>query len=928
MSIKTLAGISAATILSILAGNAYGELANDLKATKSNGCETANNVSTTLGGTNICAGFASFVQVYNRGTDNYAATLGANGSSYGNGALFATHNGDWSSLVAVKLSATENTIIWSTGRYYGGATGLALIQKDSSTVALVKWTTEGFAEIASASVTAGKYHTILVTHKYTAAVEEPETAAQSVYTIYVDGVATADTTASIAAYTDLDDSGFQYGSVHGALPTGLNNTAGILMDEAGVWTSKCLTAEEAATVAAEFVYNDVTIHEINISADTNWSAVAPASIGENDVIEIRSNSKTLTFDAAETVIPCKVVFVSGLTRVVNPGNVSMTGEVVVNQGAELWIECEGVAANEEVPTIADDITVYGTIRPHNLSTTAGGDATITTDETTKVHFAQNMTLAGGELHVEDGHVVFTGTINVAEGTTAKYTPKWRKASIIKTLNVPETATFKMSPNLSSDGAGSLIKIAGGTIAGRVELSGNNKATKLQASDALAGKTLYLTSGGKIDLSGQTVGFEKIVVEGGTTAAPNEINGNGNNGTVEIAANAVVKDIHTGGNKIYTYSGAGSTSSTLIVTGSTDWGIADGASLSNLKLSVQDASHIYYIERGIGDDVSLEAGEGARISIANPKTFATVSGTGTIQVSRWPQADNSITLTGASTFEGTITTPVKLANGSSLTLTNGGTVSADPTAVDSTKRVNKVETTEGEGEEAVTTTTYTLVQTYQFTLNSFADEDRVKVQYQIGGTSGEWTDYSAPVSVDAGGSLYFRYVSVDETKWTVTYSVSGLQYTNVRGGATYNPDKSKLTVTSVTPPTPTYPEAMDGGSVDQQSAYATWATTAGVTDPKTAGATEGFILGITADEITAAGSLEAAVKTKLDTLCAQIDLSALAAGGEGALTAAVAELNKNCANGTFSLTAVPTTEINTTASLFRLTVEFLPANGQN
>lgn len=311
------------------------------------------------------------------------------------------------------------------------------------------------------------------------------------------------------------------------------------------------------------------------------------------------------------------------------------------------------------------------------------------------------------------------------------------------------------------------------------------------------------------------------------------------------------------------------------------------------------------------------GEGNFFVTHDSASEATIKGGTTISCKTGFQRDGgSATINGNVAITGGfvgVAGTFKLADGATLAVTGGVPEGYTVTTADQTKKVKKT-TADG-------VTTYSIAPQYTVEVPHF---DHVTASYTItvgGVESDSKTVVGTSVTVNEGDKIVVTYAA--DTGWEITGGTNPFMYSNVTGNKSgFNP---AITVQAIAP---TVPEAMDGGSDDQKAAYADWATTANVTDPTTAGATEGFILGITADEITAAGSLEAAVVAKLNTLCAQIDLSALAAGGEGALTAAVAALNDGCANGTFSLVAVPTTEINTTASLYRLTVSFVSANGQD
>lgn len=126
------------------------------------------------------------------------------------------------------------------------------------------------------------------------------------------------------------------------------------------------------------------------------------------------------------------------------------------------------------------------------------------------------------------------------------------------------------------------------------------------------------------------------------------------------------------------------------------------------------------------------------------------------------------------------------------------------------------------------------------------------------------------------------------------------------------------------PSPTVPEVIDeNASPAQKTAYAEWAAANGVSGSTTSKLADAFAIGATGTDEESV--LEAAEDKLETTLLAKIDLDALA--GEGGVVAAVAALNAEYVNATFTLVDVPQSEIATTASLYRLTVSFKPANSE-
>ena len=113
--------------------------------------------------------------------------------------------------------------------------------------------------------------------------------------------------------------------------------------------------------------------------------------------------------------------------------------------------------------------------------------------------------------------------------------------------------------------------------------------------------------------------------------------------------------------------------------------------------------------------------------------------------------------------------------------------------------------------------------------------------------------------------------------------------------------------------PTRPEAIEGGSTAQQAAYDEWAEGKDLTGKTDAQIIDAFILN--ADVTATAAELE----TKLGAEITSEMVAALAAGKTADLTA----LKAKYPNATFEF--VEYTEIETTATLYKLTAKFVPAN---
>lgn len=124
---------------------------------------------------------------------------------------------------------------------------------------------------------------------------------------------------------------------------------------------------------------------------------------------------------------------------------------------------------------------------------------------------------------------------------------------------------------------------------------------------------------------------------------------------------------------------------------------------------------------------------------------------------------------------------------------------------------------------------------------------------------------------------------------------------------------------------TRPSVVDGGSTDQQSAYDTWAAANGVTGSTTASLADAFAIIPDATGLKTEAAVLAAAKEKLDTLITDAMVAELVAKlADGVTTVTI----PGYPNATFKFVPVPQSEITTSAKLFRLTAEFVPANGQN
>lgn len=221
---------------------------------------------------------------------------------------------------------------------------------------------------------------------------------------------------------------------------------------------------------------------------------------------------------------------------------------------------------------------------------------------------------------------------------------------------------------------------------------------------------------------------------------------------------------------------------------------------------------------------------------------------------------------------------------------------------------------------------------EYTIAVKSDIEHVTASYTING--GERTAVENGTFTAIHGQavvIYFTpakgYAITSEVQGVTSYENGDLsiQYSSI-GQNIDTPFDPGITVTQVSP---TVPEAIEGGSDAQKEAYVTWAEEVGVTDPTTVGASEAFALNLTAAQITEADSVEEAVEDALDKVIEKTDIFAtfMAAIAEGSDPTAVEFQLEVYPNATFKFVSVPAEEITTTANLFRLTVEFLPANSE-
>lgn len=398
-------GISAAAILAILSGNAFGAITTPDYSTGFDGSGTTHAASTVLGGTVFnfngsgtdWTGSPAYVLV--RGsTDNKAITLSGSGncSPYKEGSIAGS--GSFSFQTVAQMSAsTAPKVVASVGdaSWNGGNAGLTLVYQNGA-VKLLNWKKGTGTQVLIEKTVDGAetaYHAYLVTYDQ----------ANAQVKLFVDGVQAGET-ASVEYAPGV--AGYQLGGIYGGSgEISLDGTAcikgeGILVDDAALWKSD--VSAEAAEIAAKFAVWPEAITEITLApGEVNWSAVKPSSLGQS--VAITLSGETILTLGESVDFGALVLKGTGTLLVTDPDNCTLTS---LNRAADtnfgyVFDATSGLTADETIKG-------YVTTQPYLLIFKGDGENGVTIDLGTDF---------GGTL---PSHLVFDGgthALRLSRGNT-------------------------------------------------------------------------------------------------------------------------------------------------------------------------------------------------------------------------------------------------------------------------------------------------------------------------------------------------------------------------------------------------------------------------------------------------------------------------------------------------------------------------------
>ena len=191
--------------------------------------------------------------------------------------------GEMTITTLLKPMEASNTILWNFGSAFGP--GIALIAKDSSTLALVSWTgdTDG-TDVVSVSEVAGLLNNW---HLVTIVANSRGT------TLYVDNKSAS---VSTVLPTGIGAQG-QFGSIHGKVKNyAAVSDSGFLLDDWRVYDA-ALTAAELESIKTELVYVDVTVPTVANTTVTVTANGTPVE-GDNGVYTVPYGSAVVVTYAA------------------------------------------------------------------------------------------------------------------------------------------------------------------------------------------------------------------------------------------------------------------------------------------------------------------------------------------------------------------------------------------------------------------------------------------------------------------------------------------------------------------------------------------------------------------------------------------------------------------------------------------------------
>ena len=239
-----------------------------------------------------------------------------------------------------------------------------------------------------------------------------------------------------------------------------------------------------------------------------------------------------------------------------------------------------------------------------------GDSTVTINE--------NVSLSS--LHIVSTDAAFT--LNIGSGVTADiavYDCSDAKGQV--TLNISQGESYVVA------GLDTALKGLG---TGAISIGFGKKLTISESGIQKA----QLTNNGTLN------------IVGGTSEAPIEIydNGGANTGmgVITLAANAYVRSNATGGNKLYTITGASDGSSTIILSSGQNWGMTNGTAIRQCKVLVRAKD--FWWERAAAFDKTVDLDYGTiTLHLGNPdSTFEIGSVTGSGSINRG-NANDTLTI---------------------------------------------------------------------------------------------------------------------------------------------------------------------------------------------------------------------------------------------------------------------------------------------
>ncbi len=178
-----------------------------------------------------------------------------------------------------------------------------------------------------------------------------------------------------------------------------------------------------------------------------------------------------------------------------------------------------------------------------------------------------------------------------------------------------------------------INKAEGVESATLKLAANGGSFAIGSHTIGSGVTLDLATSTGIKQS-TTTNDGSIRVSGGTSSSPVVINEDGaadtSIGAIKVAEGAVLKIYATNGNKLYNVSGEGAGSALVILSSGQNWGMKNGSSIRNCKITIQDKDFWFERASALDATVDVEIPQGRTLHLGNPDvnfTIGALSGRG-------------------------------------------------------------------------------------------------------------------------------------------------------------------------------------------------------------------------------------------------------------------------------------------------------------